>query len=99
LSVVAPIVPVLVPPPVVLNTTVEPPAVRLFPAASRACRVRVAVAPDTTVPLDVVTMDWAVDAGPGVTVIVGSVEVTTTPPMVAEIVFAVPARTAVNVAV
>src|SRR5207302_1838216 len=70
LSVVPPIVPVLVPPDRV-NTTVSPPAVRLFPAASLACSVSVAVAPDTTVLLDVVTVDVVGEAVPGVTVTVG----------------------------
>ena len=99
LSVVDPIVPVLVPAPVVLKATTNPPVVRLLPAASFACRVKVAVAPDTTVPLEVVTNDCAVVAGPGVTVMVGKVDVTATPPIVALIVFAVPASTPVNVAV
>src|SRR5207245_3341274 len=70
LPVALPIVPVLVPPDRV-NTTVSPPAVRLFPAASLACSVSVAVAPDTTVLLDVVTVDVVGEAVPGVTVTVG----------------------------
>src|SRR5438552_10867425 len=98
LSVVPPIVPVLVPPDR-LNATVSPPVVRLFPAPSLAWSVSVAVAPDTTVPLDVVTVDVAVEAVPGVTVIVGRVELTALPPMVALIVVAVPAVPPVNVAV
>ena len=65
-----PIVPVLVPPDW-LNTTVSPPVVRLFPAPSLACSVSVAVAPDTTVLLDVVTVDVVGEAVPGVTVTVG----------------------------
>jgi len=97
LSVVPPIVPVLVPPDW-LNTTVSPPVVRLFPAASLACNVSVAVAPETTVLLDVVTVDALRDAEPGVTVIVGRGDVTALPPMVAPMVVAVPAAAPVNVA-
>ena len=63
LSVVAPIVPVLVPP-VRVNTTASPPAVRLFPEPSFAWRVRVAVDPDATVALDTATVEVAVDAPP-----------------------------------
>jgi hypothetical protein len=58
------------------------------------------VDPEITVPPpDTVTCEWAVVMAPGVTVIVGNVEVTVLPPMVALIVFAVPASTAVKVAV
>ena len=99
LSVVDPSVPVLVPGPVVVNTTVLPPTVRLFPAASRACNVSVAVPPDSTVPLEVVTTDCAVLAGPGITFTVGDTVVTALPPIVAVMLFAVPASTPVKVAV
>ena len=75
MSVVAPIAPVLVPPDAV-KPTVSPPVVSLFPAASLACSVSVAVIPDTTLAADVVTTDVVLDAGPGVTAIVGRVEVT-----------------------
>src|SRR5439155_802159 len=98
LSVVPPIVPVLVPPDRV-NTTDRRPVGRLFPAASLACRVSVAVAPDTTVLLEVVTVDVLRDAEPGVTVIVGRADVTALPPMVAPMVVALPAPVPVNVAV
>jgi hypothetical protein len=60
LSVVAPIVPVLVPPEAV-NTTVRPPVVRMFPNASFACSDSVAVPPPATVPLDTVTVETAAD--------------------------------------
>src|SRR5437773_2452230 len=96
LSVVPPIVPVLVPPDRV-NTTVSPPAVRLFPAPSLACSVSVAVAPETTVLLDVVTVDALRDAEPGVTVIVGRADVPALPPIVAPMVVAVPAIPPVTV--
>src|SRR5438270_11121916 len=88
LSVVPPIVPVLVPPDW-LNTTVSPPVVRLFPAPSLACSVSVAVAPDTTVLLDVVTVDALGDADPGVTVTVGRAARAAPPPMAAPVVVAV----------
>jgi hypothetical protein len=90
--------PVLVPPEAV-NTTVSPPAVRLFPAASFACSVSVTSLPDATVPLDLPTTEWAVDTGPGVTCTVGSVVVTAVPPIVAPIVRAVPATIPVKLAV
>src|SRR5437016_284052 len=91
--------PVLVPLPVPAKTTVDPPVVRLFPAASLACSVSVAAAPETTVALDTVTTDVAGDTTPGVTAIVGSVEVTGLPPIVAPMVVALPATAPVNVAV
>jgi hypothetical protein len=99
LSVVAPTVPVLVPPEAVKTTVVSPPEVRLLPAASLACSVSVTALPDTTVPADTLTTDVAVAAGPGVTWTVGSAVVTATPPIVAPIVFALPARTPVKLAV
>jgi hypothetical protein len=81
------------------NTTVAPPEVRSVPAASLACRVSVTCAPETTVGLDTLTRDVAVDAAPGVTVMVGRVEVTGAALIVAPMVVAVPANTLVNVAV
>jgi hypothetical protein len=98
LSVVAPIVPVLVPPAAV-NTTVEPPLVRLLPAGSLACSVSVTALPEATDPLETLTTDWAVEIAPTVTVTVGSDVVTATPPIVAPMVVAVPATAPVNVAV
>jgi len=59
----------------------------------------VAVAPETTVLLDVVTVDVAAEAVPGVTVIVGRADVTALPPIVAPMVVALPAPVPVNVAV
>ena len=97
-SVVAPIVPVLDPPEAV-KTTVEPPVVRLFPAASLACKVSVSLLPEATVGLDTLTVEVVTETGPGVTATVGSVEVTGEPPIVAPIVVAVPASTPVKVAV
>jgi hypothetical protein len=98
LSVVAPTVPVLVPPEAV-NTTVDPPVLRLLPAASFACSVSVTALPDATVPLDTLTTDpvAAVEIAPTVTWTVGSVLVTATPPIVAPMVFAVPAVNPVKV--
>ena len=89
LSVVLPIVPVLAPSPVeVLKATVSPVVFRLRPAASLAWSVSMAVEPDATVDLEVVTEDWAAET---VTVIVGCAVVTGVPPIVALIVVAVPA--------
>src|SRR5258705_5583932 len=90
--------PVLVPPERE-NTTAAPPLVRLFPDGSLACRRNVTIAPDATVSADTVTREVAGEAAPGVTVIVGNVDVTETAPIVAPIVDGVPAVTAVNVAV
>src|SRR5207245_9458844 len=90
LPVALPIFPVLVPPPWV-NTTVSPPAVRLFPAASLACSVSVAVAPDATVLLDEVTGADVGAAVPGATLIAARAGLTALPPMVAPMVVAVPA--------
>ena len=90
--------PVLVPPAAV-KTTVAPPVVRLFPAASFAWSVSVTAPPDWTVPAETLTTDWLVEIPPGITVTVGSVLVTAVPPIVAPMVVAVPAVTPVNVAV
>src|SRR5258706_9382877 len=90
--------PVLVPPDRE-NTTVAPPLVRLFPDGSLDWRRNVTIAPDATVSADTVTTEVAGEAAPGVTVIVGSVDVTGVAPMVAPILAGVPAVTAVNVAV
>ena len=98
LSVVGPITPVLVPPARV-NPTVSPPVGRLFPAASFACSVSVTAVPEATVPLETVTSDVATEAGPAITMIVGSVEVTGLPLIVAPMVVAPPATTPVKVAV
>src|SRR5439155_5052715 len=62
-SVVGPITPVLVPP-VTVNATVRPPVARLFPKASLARRVSVAIAPDNTLAADAVTMDVTVETAP-----------------------------------
>ena len=63
-------------------------------------RVSVVCAPDTTVALPTLTTDCARSAVvPGVTVIVGSADVTAFPPIVAVIVRAVPAVVPVKVAV
>ena len=97
LSLVAEIDPVEVPPEFV-KTTVEPPEVKLFPAASRPCKVRVMLAPELTVELDTLTTDCASEITPGVTVTVGSVDVIATPPMVPVIVVDVPLTIPVKVA-
>ena len=91
-------VPVLVPPEL-LNTTVEPPVVRAFPAASRAVSVAVIEEPDATVAAESVIEEFASEIAPGVTVTVGRVLVIALPPMMAPIDVAVPATAPVNVAV
>jgi hypothetical protein len=96
--VVAEIFPVEVPP-VCEKTTGVPPLVRLFPAASRAIKVRVRLFPLATVAAEAVTRDCVKDRGPGVTVTVGIAEDTGVPPMVAVIVVGVPEITPVKVAV
>ena len=58
----------------------------------------VAVDPDATVDGKIVTIDCDSDTAPAVTVVVGKVEVTELPPIVAETVLAVPAIVPVNVA-
>ena len=78
--------------------TVKPPLVCWFPAASLAVNVTVAVVPDTMLVEETDTMDWDRLTTPGVTVIVGKVEVTALPPMVAVMVRALPAVVPVNVA-
>jgi hypothetical protein len=97
-SAVAPMVPVLVPP-LTVNATVRPPVVKEFPLESLAWSWSVAVPPDVTVPADTDTVDRFNETAPGVTAIVGSVEVTAAPPIVARTVEAVPAVTGVKVAV
>ena len=87
---VTPTFPVLVPPPNE-KATASPPVARSFPAASRACSVRVEVAPDAIVAADTVIVEVATDTPPVVTEMVGSVVLTATPPIVAPIVVAVPA--------
>jgi chorismate synthase len=82
-----------------VKAIVRPPAVSWFPAASFAVTVAVIFAPETTVPAETVTVDWASEKAPGVTVIVGRVDVTAEPPIVPLIVVALPARTPVKVAV
>lgn len=98
MSVVAPTVPVLVPP-VREKATVDPPALKLFPAASLAVSVRLILDPEATVLLDTEITEVTVEIVPGVTVIVGSVVVTGAPLIVAPMVVAVPAKTPVNTAV
>lgn len=97
-SVVAEIDPVDVPP-VRVNTTVDPPAVKLFPAASFAVKLRVTVDPEETVPLETEMTDWVGEMPPGMTVTVGKLVDTEDPPMVAWSVVAVPDRTPVKVEV
>src|SRR5262245_507949 len=87
------------PPPDSVNATIAPPVVNALPAASRAWNVRVAGPPDPTVPLATETMEVTAEIAPGLTVIVGNVEATGAPSIVAWTVVATPARTPVNVAV
>ena len=74
-----------------MKVTVEPPAARLLPAASFACRRRVAVVPDATVepPPTMLTTDVAKEIVPGLTVI-EVVDVTAEALIVAPMVAAVP---------
>lgn len=95
--VVAPMVPVAVPP-LRLKTTVLPPVVRLLLNPSRACKVRVLVVPEAMLALLTVITELAALITPGVTVKVGSVLVTAEPPMVAPIVEAEPAVAPVRLA-
>jgi hypothetical protein len=83
-------VPLLVPP-LMVKTIVRPPVVRRFPAASLAVSVAVEADPAWILAADKVTVDCARLIAPGVTVIVGIVEVTVEPLMVALTVVAVPA--------
>ena len=78
---------------------VKPPLLSWLPAASLAVNVTVAVVPDTMLVEETDTMDWDRLTTPGVTVIVGKVEVTALPPMVAVMVRALPAVVPVKVAV
>jgi hypothetical protein len=98
LSVVPEIVPELVPP-LRVKTTVSPPAVNWFPYASLAVNVRVINEPEATEPLETLTTDCDSEYAPGVTVTVGSVELTGVPFIVEVIVVAVPETVPVNVAV
>lgn len=97
LSVTAPKFPVEVPP-LRLNTTVEPPPLKAFPAASRAVKVTVMLLPDATDAFETAIVEFPGEIIPGVTVTVGLPEVTAEPAMVAVIFVAVPARTPVKIA-
>ena len=55
--------------------------------------------PEAIVPIETETKDWENEAAPGVTVIVGRVEVTEEPPIVPLIVVAVPETAPVKVEV
>ena len=63
-------------PPVCVNTTVAPPLLSEFPAESFACSVSVALDPDETVSLDVLTTDVRAEAAPALTATVGRTVVT-----------------------
>lgn len=80
------------------KATDKPPLVSSFPFASLACRVIVVTPPNCTLPSERLIVDFARLTGPGVTTIVGGVEVTAEPLIVAVIVLP-PARTPVNMAV
>jgi len=79
--------------------TVKPPVVRLLPAASLAVRVTVVLLPATMLAAPTETIDCDTLAAPGVTVIVGAVDVTALLPMVAVMVLAEPAVAPVKVTV
>ena len=98
LSVVAPKVPVEVPP-VRPKTTVSPPAVKLFPAASLACKLTLILEPDPTLEAAEEMVDVMADTAPGVTDTVGNTDRTVAPFTVALTVVAVPASTPVKAAV
>jgi len=91
--------PLEVPVPPRPKRTVKPPVVRLLPAASLAVRVTVAVVPEAMLAGATETSDCERLAAPGVTVMVGNVEVTALPPIVAVMVVALPAVVPVKVAV
>src|SRR5262245_55540883 len=91
-------VPLLVPAPGP-NTTLAPPVVSRLPLASLAVSVTVVELLDCKLERPTETADCVTLAAPGVTVMVGSAEVTGLPPMVAVMLRAVPAKTPVNVAV
>lgn len=82
-----------------MNTTVAPPAVKLFPLASLVLKVKVTWLPEATVEEETDTVEVATETAPGVTVIVGEVEVTADPLIVARTLVAVPAPTDAKVAV
>ena len=84
LSVVAPMVPVLVPP-LWLNTTVAPPVDRLLPAASFAWSVSVTALPDATLPADTLTIDWLVEMLPMLMVNVLDVALVSAPELAASV--------------
>ena len=90
--------PVLVPP-VAVKTTVDPPEVSEFPAASLAVSVRVTALLEATLAAETEASDCATEADPGVTVNVGRVLVTAAPPIVAPMVVGLPATPPVKVAV
>ena len=83
-------------PPEFPNKIADPPVVRLLPAVSFAVRVKRTELPDETVPALIVTTEVPTAMGPGITVRVGNVEVSATPPTVPVIVVALPAVTPVK---
>ena len=93
-----PNVPVLTPP-LRVKTTVSPPVLREFPAASRPCKVATIALPDATDAALSVTVEVTAEIAPAETVTVGDPEVTVVAFTVALIVVAVPARTPVKIAV
>ncbi len=90
-------VPLAVPAPR-LNTTVEPPVVSWLPLASLAVSVTVVVPFNSIDAGEIETLDCERSTGPGVTVMVGAVDVRAEPLMVAMMVL-VPAIVPVKVAV
>ena len=86
-------------PPLDVIVTVAPPLESTFPAASFPVKVRVTALPDKTVEAETAKSEVLELIVPGVTVTVGIEVVTVTPPMVAAIFVALPAKTPVTVAV
>ena len=78
--------------------TVSPESLVMFPAVSLACIEKEIALPAMTVAADEAMVDELAAKGPGVTVIVGWVDVTLSPLIVPEIVFADPETTPVNIA-
>ena len=89
----------VLPPPLWVNTTAEPPLVRLLPAASFAVKLNVVLLPEVMVDEATVISEFATLITPGVTVTVGEFVVIRSPSMVAVIEVAAPTRTPVKLAV
>ena len=84
MSVVAEIVPLLEPP-LLLKTTVRPPALCGLPTASRTVKVKVTGEPAAADVDETPIVEFATETEPGVTVSVGKV-VVTAEPLIAEVI-------------